>query len=112
MPPLRPSAQKRGALLARRALVRYRAANVGATQAAAPRVGPICSRRSSAAHIDHNSGNNRRPKPLPALPPAPRSSAARWLTCRCRYALEDLFLGLYAEFSHAAAYPASFLFAL
>ena len=70
----------------------------------------------ATAHLDHNPKNNRR-RNLRALcqrchliHDRPRHLRQRWLTCRGRYALGDLFLGIYTELSsdlaaavHAAA---------
>ncbi len=57
----------------------------------------------AAAHLDHNPRNNRR-RNLRALcqrchliHDRPRHLRQRWITCRGRYALGDLFLGLYAD---------------
>ena len=56
----------------------------------------------ATAHLDHNPRNNRR-RNLRALcqrchliHERPRHLRQRWITCRRRYAIGDLFLGLYA----------------
>ena len=63
----------------------------------------------ATAHLDHNPRNNRR-RNLRALcqrchliHDRPRHLRQRWITCRRRYAIGDLFLGLYAELSRAMA---------
>jgi hypothetical protein len=61
------------------------------------------------AHLDHDPRNNRRSN-LRALcqrchliHDRPRHLRQRWITCRRRYAVGDLFLGLYADLSRAMA---------
>jgi hypothetical protein len=61
----------------------------------------------ATAHLDHNPRNNRR-RNLRALcqrchliHDRPRHLRQRWITYRRRYAIGDLFLGLYAELSRA-----------
>ena len=63
----------------------------------------------ATAHLDHNPRNNRR-RNLRALcqrchliHDRPRHLRQRWITCRGRYALGDLFLGLYAELTRGLA---------
>jgi hypothetical protein len=62
----------------------------------------------AAAHRDHNPAHNRR-RNLRALcqrchliHDRPQHLRQRWITCRRRYALGDLFLGLYVELSRTA----------
>jgi hypothetical protein len=63
----------------------------------------------ATAHLDHNPRNNRR-RNLRALcqrchliHDRPRHLRQRWLTCRRRYAIGDLFLGRYVDLVRAAA---------
>ena len=63
----------------------------------------------ATAHLDHDPRNNRR-RNLRALcqrchliHDRPQHLRQRWITCRRRYALGDLFLGLYANLMLAAA---------
>jgi hypothetical protein len=61
----------------------------------------------AAAHLDHNPANSRRRnlrslcQRCHLLHDRPQHRVQRWLTCRRRYALGDLFLGVYAELSRA-----------
>lgn len=64
----------------------------------------------ATAHLDGNPRNNNRRRNLRALcqrchliHDRPRHLRQRWITCRRRYALGDLFLGIYAELSRALA---------
>jgi hypothetical protein len=55
----------------------------------------------AAAHLDHDPANNRLRnlrslcQRCHILHDRPHHLAQRWITCRLRYALGDLFLGLY-----------------
>jgi hypothetical protein len=63
----------------------------------------------AAAHLDHNPRNNRRRnlrclcQRCHLIHDRPQHRRQRWITCRRRYALGDLFLGFYTELSRAVA---------
>jgi hypothetical protein len=63
----------------------------------------------AAAHLDHNPRNNRRRnlrglcQRCHLIHDRTQHLRQRWVTCRRRYALGDLFLGFYTELSRAVA---------